>query len=126
MTKEIVVCTFVLLLLSLETLQAQESSTLQTERMKQRMEQRMEQGVEGMEQRTDESREERVEDVLVKLGEEVTLDCEASQRYAETILVHVHWYSAFTVKYLWKKNLSKYRKLCQNHIKNNCPQPDST
>jgi hypothetical protein len=101
MTKENVVCTFVLLLLSLKTLQAQESSTLQLERVKQRMEQRleqrmeqnmeqrleqrMEQGVEGMEQRmeqrTDESREERVEDVLVKLGAEVTMDCEASQRY---------------------------------------------
>jgi hypothetical protein len=97
MTKENVVCTFVLLLLSLETLQAQESSTLQIERVKQRMEQRvegmeqrMEQNIEHrmeqrMEQRTEESREESVEDVLVKLGEEVTLDCEASQRYAETM-----------------------------------------
>ncbi len=55
------------------------------QRMEQRTEQNMEQGVEGMEQTTEESKEERVEDVLVKLGEEVILDCEASQRYANTM-----------------------------------------
>jgi hypothetical protein len=41
-----------------------------------------------MEKRNDESREERVEDVLVKLGEEVTLDCEASQRYGYALTVY--------------------------------------